>query len=172
MRKTQISSTVPKARAPSPLPSRQHRVVELIDMAKGVRRPRTFPTAASPSSTSLTLLLGFGCDDASAIAGLSMNTCAGYDIRDEVVASIRAKDVGCRGVRSSVAGRQFDAVAFVHGRLRMERARHSALSLFRGLSKRSFHLYHLALTISPTLKIATIRPIYRPRVDWFLDLFC
>lgn len=28
----------------------------------------TFPTAASPSSTSLTLLLGFGCEDASAMA--------------------------------------------------------------------------------------------------------
>lgn len=28
------------------------------------------PTAASPSSTSLTLLLGFGCADASAIASM------------------------------------------------------------------------------------------------------
>jgi hypothetical protein len=32
----------------------------------------TFPTAASPSSTSLTLLLGFGCEDASAMAGSSV----------------------------------------------------------------------------------------------------
>jgi hypothetical protein len=30
----------------------------------------TFPTAASPSSTSLTLLLGFGCAEVSAIAVL------------------------------------------------------------------------------------------------------
>jgi hypothetical protein len=31
---------------------------------------RTFPTAASPSRTSLTLLLGFGCEDASAIVNV------------------------------------------------------------------------------------------------------
>jgi hypothetical protein len=32
----------------------------------------TFPTAASPSRTSLTLLLGFGCAEASAIVMLEM----------------------------------------------------------------------------------------------------
>jgi hypothetical protein len=34
--------------------------------------PCTLPTAASPSNTSLTLLLGFGCADASAIVMLWM----------------------------------------------------------------------------------------------------
>jgi hypothetical protein len=42
----------------------------------------TFPTAASPSKTSFTLLLGFGCADPSAIAMMWM---WGRGLRSEVV---------------------------------------------------------------------------------------
>ena len=39
----------------------------------------TFPTAASPSRTSLTLLLGFGCAEASAIVKLYVLSGLGID---------------------------------------------------------------------------------------------
>ena len=47
----------------------------------------TFPTAASPSSTSLTLLLGLGCAEASAMVKScegSDSNFAGYVVADEV----------------------------------------------------------------------------------------
>jgi hypothetical protein len=44
--------------------------VSLGPKTKGSKALYTFPTAASPSRTSLTLLLGFGCAEASAIVML------------------------------------------------------------------------------------------------------